>query len=68
MEQALTVAELIAALEEVEDKNWPVVACIMGVETGETVIVGITQAKPCAEDDIGICWLKLPESSSIHQD
>lgn len=71
MERQMTVDDLIIALQKVKDGRQVVVACIMGVEVGETIITGVHPEIPDDNDDadhIGICWLHLPVESSVHSD
>lgn len=64
----MNVEELIAELMKVEDKRQVVAGCIRGIEVGESLIVEVVSEEPDANDDIGFCWLKFRENSSIHQD
>lgn len=69
----MSVQDLIDELQKVPDKRQLVVACIRGVEVGETTITKVNADKPTAEDVkhhpeyIGVCWLMLPETSIVHE-
>ncbi len=57
----MTVQDLIDSLAKIKNKNKQVAACIDEVDTAETIIVDVVE-----EGDGSVCWLKIPETSSIH--
>ena len=71
MSQEMTVEELIHKLQQVQDKRQVVGACLYGAEISETWIVDVVSEVPDEGDDpesVGVCWLKIPEDSTVHVD
>lgn len=71
MSKEMTVDELIHKLKQVKDKRQVVGACLYGAEISETWIVDVVSEVPDENDDpgtIGVCWLKIPENSTVHVD